>query len=43
MLQNKVIRKLPEPSSFFSPLLAVGYAVILLLLVILFAIVCSIK
>ena len=42
-MASRVIRKLPEPFSFFSPLLTIGYVIILLLVVILCTIVCSFK
>ena len=43
VIASRVIRKLPEPFSFFSPLLTIGYVIILLLVVILCTIVCSLK
>ena len=43
VMASRVIRKLPEPFSFFSPLLTIGYVIILLLVGILCTIVCSFK
>ena len=43
VMASRVVRKLPEPFSFFSPLLTIGYVIILLLVVILCTIVCSFR